>query len=444
MAIAFCIFSFGVAKYIYGRFSEKAVLGEIKKAQEFMLWGVIALFILVSIWGIIKILQGVVGIDNNDIKVQTFNFDSGYSDKKDNLTIELEKEAPSGGNKNIGKLELEKIDTGGLTYNIPPTTILYKDPNLTPIKGDGNQNEPDKKTSTLPKTFTITFVCAEGATCPSEKMIEEGQAIGEVKEPVLDDDYINDYTFKGWSLERINDEYNKDKIKIYTSEEIKVKKPTESLTFYNNYEDKTPPVAPVGGGKNEFTISFSCYEGLPCPDKQKILNPGFGWIPKEVPIWNDGKVFEKWVVRQNNFWTDATKYQVINNITFHAQYTSPPKKEEPEGNPNDPDDPDLAYIKDMLTWFKKNRYAPASHYSCIRISHINNLKKFIDETKYPKDGVDYSITNTKLLCFKQYFTIKKNISNPAQDLENFFLKTINKNKNNIDLFRSEDNKKYPD
>ena len=249
MAIAFCIFSFGVAKYIYGRFSEKAVLGEIKKAQEFMLWGVIALFILVSIWGIIKILQGVVGIDNNDIKVQTFNFDSGYSDKKDTLTIELEKEAPSGGNKNIGKLELEKIDTGGLTYNIPPTTILYKDPNLTPIKGDGNQNEPDKKTSTLPKTFTITFVCAEGATCPSEKMIEEGQAIGEVKEPVLDDDYINDYTFKGWSLARIDNVDNKDKIKIYTNEEIKVIKPTESLTFYNNYKEKTsPPTAPWGDG----------------------------------------------------------------------------------------------------------------------------------------------------------------------------------------------------
>ena len=67
---SFCLFAFGVVKFIYGRYSDKSSLGDIKKAKDFMLWGIISLFIILSAWGIIGIVQGFLGTGNNE-----FNFD---------------------------------------------------------------------------------------------------------------------------------------------------------------------------------------------------------------------------------------------------------------------------------------------------------------------------------------------------------------------------------
>ena len=86
MVLSFCVFGFGVAKFIYGRYSDKSSLGDIKKAKDFMLWGVIALFILVSIWGVIKIIQGFIGIDSSNIKVQSIQFIPPTSSSEENAS----------------------------------------------------------------------------------------------------------------------------------------------------------------------------------------------------------------------------------------------------------------------------------------------------------------------------------------------------------------------
>jgi len=60
MAAAFGFFFYGIAKYIFERAQGKDSGQEAKKAQDFMLWGLIALFVMVSAWGIIKMAQGLL------------------------------------------------------------------------------------------------------------------------------------------------------------------------------------------------------------------------------------------------------------------------------------------------------------------------------------------------------------------------------------------------
>lgn len=53
--LAFFVFLFGLARFILAAGDEKKIEG----GKKIMLWGVIALFIMFSIWGIIQILSNV-------------------------------------------------------------------------------------------------------------------------------------------------------------------------------------------------------------------------------------------------------------------------------------------------------------------------------------------------------------------------------------------------
>lgn len=56
-AIAFLVFVLGVGKFIRSAGSEK----DLKESKNLLIWGVIGLFVLVTIWGIIAFLQGEFG-----------------------------------------------------------------------------------------------------------------------------------------------------------------------------------------------------------------------------------------------------------------------------------------------------------------------------------------------------------------------------------------------
>ena len=60
-AVAFLIFVWGVARFIKSAGSEK----EIKESKNLLIWGVVGLLILVSIWGIMAFLQGEFGFGAN-------------------------------------------------------------------------------------------------------------------------------------------------------------------------------------------------------------------------------------------------------------------------------------------------------------------------------------------------------------------------------------------
>ena len=56
-AVAFLIFVWGVARFIKSAGSEK----ELKDSKNLLLWGIVGLFVLVTIWGIVAFLQSEFG-----------------------------------------------------------------------------------------------------------------------------------------------------------------------------------------------------------------------------------------------------------------------------------------------------------------------------------------------------------------------------------------------
>lgn len=58
-ALALVIFIYGIVKFI-GESDSK----EKNKGKDFMIWGIIALFVMVSVWGLVNILNTTFGVRN--------------------------------------------------------------------------------------------------------------------------------------------------------------------------------------------------------------------------------------------------------------------------------------------------------------------------------------------------------------------------------------------
>lgn len=61
-AIAFLAFVWGIARFIKSAGNEK----EIKDSKNLIIWGIVGIFILVTVWGIIYFLQGEFGFKTGD------------------------------------------------------------------------------------------------------------------------------------------------------------------------------------------------------------------------------------------------------------------------------------------------------------------------------------------------------------------------------------------
>lgn len=68
-AIAFLVFVLGVAKFIKSSGTDK----EIKDKKNLLIWGVIGIFVLVTIWGIIAFLRSELGF-GGDIGIPQIHF----------------------------------------------------------------------------------------------------------------------------------------------------------------------------------------------------------------------------------------------------------------------------------------------------------------------------------------------------------------------------------
>ena len=64
MTGAFVLFFYGIVRFIYDRSNGDDT--RLEKDKEAMLWGLIALFVMVSTWGIIKLFQSYLGIQNDN------------------------------------------------------------------------------------------------------------------------------------------------------------------------------------------------------------------------------------------------------------------------------------------------------------------------------------------------------------------------------------------
>lgn len=68
-AVAFLVFVWGVAKFIKSSGSDK----EIKEKKNLLIWGIIGIFVLVTIWGIIAFLRSEFGF-GGDIGIPQIHF----------------------------------------------------------------------------------------------------------------------------------------------------------------------------------------------------------------------------------------------------------------------------------------------------------------------------------------------------------------------------------
>jgi uncharacterized membrane protein YidH (DUF202 family) len=73
IAIAVVIFIYGVLKYVTAGEDE-----DKSKARNFMIWGIVAIFVMVSVWGLVNILKNTFGLQNN-VSIPTSVFPSGYN-----------------------------------------------------------------------------------------------------------------------------------------------------------------------------------------------------------------------------------------------------------------------------------------------------------------------------------------------------------------------------
>lgn len=59
--VAFLVFVWGIARFIKSAGSEK----EIKDSKNLVIWGIIGLFVLIAIWGIIAFLRSEFGFNGD-------------------------------------------------------------------------------------------------------------------------------------------------------------------------------------------------------------------------------------------------------------------------------------------------------------------------------------------------------------------------------------------
>ncbi len=70
--LAFLAFFYGIATLLFSKSDELK-----KKGTQIMIWSIIAIFVMTSIWGIVKVLQGTLGAEDNqavDVVVPTLKF----------------------------------------------------------------------------------------------------------------------------------------------------------------------------------------------------------------------------------------------------------------------------------------------------------------------------------------------------------------------------------
>jgi hypothetical protein len=59
IGLALALFLWGVLRYLFSKDGPGK-----KEARDFMMWGIVALFVMVSVWGLVRIVQDVIFGDN--------------------------------------------------------------------------------------------------------------------------------------------------------------------------------------------------------------------------------------------------------------------------------------------------------------------------------------------------------------------------------------------
>ncbi|MCX6753076.1 MAG: hypothetical protein NTW62_01855 [Candidatus Nomurabacteria bacterium] len=66
MALSFAVFFWGIVQYLLGANEET----KRTKGREFMIWGIVGLAVMISIWGFVAVLGNTFGVQNVIPQVQ--------------------------------------------------------------------------------------------------------------------------------------------------------------------------------------------------------------------------------------------------------------------------------------------------------------------------------------------------------------------------------------
>jgi hypothetical protein len=61
ITLALVVFFFGLVRYLWGSGGKSNTAG----AKTLMIWGLVSLFVMVSVWGIVRLAQDALGINPN-------------------------------------------------------------------------------------------------------------------------------------------------------------------------------------------------------------------------------------------------------------------------------------------------------------------------------------------------------------------------------------------
>jgi hypothetical protein len=109
ISVTLLIFFYGIIEYILGRQNGDA--NKINAGNTFMTWGLVALFVMFSVYGIIRLAQSVLfgSKDVSTINIPTFNFKRGTSE----AVINSSNLSPGNGGTGGGTLSPGNGGTGG-------------------------------------------------------------------------------------------------------------------------------------------------------------------------------------------------------------------------------------------------------------------------------------------------------------------------------------------
>lgn len=62
ITLALVAFFWGLVKYLFG---SKGGKDDVSAAKSLMIWGLVSLFVMVSVWGIVRLAQDALGINPN-------------------------------------------------------------------------------------------------------------------------------------------------------------------------------------------------------------------------------------------------------------------------------------------------------------------------------------------------------------------------------------------
>jgi len=79
---AMVAFFFGIVQFIWG--SREGKPDVMTNGKKFMVWGLVALFVMFSVWGIITYVQQIFGVTQNTITIPTIQINSGTSNTSNN------------------------------------------------------------------------------------------------------------------------------------------------------------------------------------------------------------------------------------------------------------------------------------------------------------------------------------------------------------------------